>query len=135
MPLYAGASGKVLLAFGPEELSERIIRSKKLKAITASTITDPDVLEREIISIKEKGYAISKGENVTGANAIAAPVMDYNQKLIGAIGIAAPTNRLNDENIEARVELVKATAIQMSKKFGYISNTKKIWGKGKIKNS
>lgn len=119
MPLHAGASGKVLLAYGPPELVASIKDSSKLNAITPTTITCPDALLKEMADVRKNGYAISKGENVADANAIAAPVMEFNQKLIGAIGIAAPINRLNDENMTTRVEIVKEVADKLSRKFGY----------------
>ena len=62
MPLHAGASGKVLLAFGPIEVLEKIKACNKLDAITPNTITDMDTLLTELFSIRKNGYAISRGE-------------------------------------------------------------------------
>lgn len=118
MPLHAGASGKVLLAYGPTELLNDILGTGHLDAITQYTITNPEILRQEIKAIREKGYALSKAENVPDANAIAVPVLGHKRKLIGALGIAGPVHRLNDQNFIDRAKIVMAAAANLSRQFG-----------------
>lgn len=121
MPLYAGASGKVLLAYGPPELMESILQTCSLKAITPKSITDVNKFRQEIKEVRERGYAVSKGENVPDAYAISAPVLGHEGKLIGALGIAAPFSRLNDGNVRDRIGVVLSSASQLSRSFGGIN--------------
>ena len=118
LPIHAGASAKIMLAFGPEELLEKKLANGTLPKITSHTITDPNQLKEEIEKVRKQGYAISKGENIIDANAIAAPVFDFNQELIGAIGIAAPSHRLKDSQIKDRLKIILRAAEEVSAKFG-----------------
>jgi len=120
MPLHAGASGKVLLAYGPAELLSDILSTEQLSAITVHTITDPEILRQEIEAVRKRGYALSKSENVPDANAIAAPVIDHSGKLVGSLGIAAPVHRLNDQNFVERAKIVMDASAGLSRQFGCV---------------
>ena len=109
LPIAIGASGKILLAFGIPGVLENI---------PAHEIADRQMLDREIKRIRINGYAVSKGENVPDAHAIAAPVFDNNKRLIGALGIAGPASRLDDVQIKKRVNVVVAAADYLCKRFG-----------------
>lgn len=124
MPLHAGASGKVLLAYGPSQMRASILSNGPLPAVTPRSITDPDLFRRELEDVRRRGYAVSRGENVPDAYAIAAPVFDHGGQLVGALGIAAPLQRLNDENIEERAGLVLAAASRLSRRFGSDAGTR-----------
>jgi len=117
-PLHAGASGKVLLAFGDPEILRKILQSKILPSITEHTITDPDTLAEELETIKERGYAVSKGENIPDAYAIATPVFDYENRLVGAVSIAGPAGRLAEDEVQSRIELVRHASRVLSQRYG-----------------
>jgi len=110
MPLYAGASGKVFLAFLPNEKSEKILETMKIESLTPQTIVNKEDLRRDLTQIRECGYSVSRGERVEGAYSVSAPLFDFRNRVIGAISISGPTNRFSDENITRYAELlVKAT--------------------------
>lgn len=88
-PLHAGASGKVLLAFGPEELRREILGGP-LEKFTPFTLSEPCQLESELKTIRKKGYAISIEELDPGAAAIAVPLLDMQGDLIAGVSIAGP---------------------------------------------
>jgi len=94
LELYAGAGGKVLLAFAPEEFCNRILR-RKLVRITPSTIVTREQLEKEFATIRKLGYAVSMGELVPDVAGLAAPVFDHDGKACGAITISGPTQRFS----------------------------------------
>jgi DNA-binding IclR family transcriptional regulator len=117
-PIHAGASGKVLIAFGPEDLLQRLSGQQRLDRITARTITDPEELAKAVAIIRKQGYAVSKGENLPDAHAIAAPVFDFDRKLVGALGIAGPSSRFNDAQIKTRLKIILEAAQELCEKFG-----------------
>jgi IclR family acetate operon transcriptional repressor len=88
-PLNAGASGKAILAFLPDDEIERILATSPLEAFTDRTITKRTELMHEIARIRAQGYATSAGERVVGGCAIAAPVTDAGGEVIGALAISA----------------------------------------------
>jgi DNA-binding IclR family transcriptional regulator len=63
-PLHAGASGKVLLAYLPDEERKRILSQISLERFTPRTVTDPEELEWDLERIRKRGYAVSKGESL-----------------------------------------------------------------------
>lgn len=85
-PLTAGAAGKAILAFTrPTELAE---------LTSADKITDLDGFRETLICIREQGFAISDGETIPGARAVAAPVLDGSGHATAAINITGPAARL-----------------------------------------
>lgn len=108
LPLNAGASAKVLIAFSTPEV---------LKRILPTLSGDPDAFIKEIERTRTRGYGVSQGENIPDAHAIAAPVFDYRKKLIGALGIAGPSSRFNDAETEIRVKVVVEAAQLLSARF------------------
>jgi IclR family transcriptional regulator, KDG regulon repressor len=124
-PIHAGASGKVLLAWGDPDRLQTVITNKLLRPITRQTITNPGKLKNEINKVRAQGYAISKGENIPDSHAIAAPVFNYENRLVGAIGIAGPANRLVESQITGRIQLVIEASQMLSKRYGTIATDAK----------
>jgi len=94
MELYAGAAGKVLLAFAPPDIQAEILSKKFLKRLTSRTITDPDKLAKELGEIRRKGYACSGGERVSDVWSVAAPVFDHTKQICCSIGVTGPLFRI-----------------------------------------
>jgi len=119
MPLYAGSSGKVFLAFLPPEKREEFLETKRLERLTSQTIMDIDALSKELVQIRKTGYAISHGERVEGASSVSAPIFNFRNQIIGAISISGPTTRFSEDRIKEFIDpLVKATQ-QISQAMGY----------------
>jgi len=109
-PLHAGASGKVLLAYLPAGDQERIINSQELTRFTKTTITDPKRLREELRRIRAQGYAESDGEVTEGTYGIGAPILGRGGRIIAALSISAPKQRLQGEKKEKIVNAVVGTA-------------------------
>jgi IclR family acetate operon transcriptional repressor len=94
-PLHWTGFGKAILANLPEaELSAYLNQNTELVAATNRTLTSPDLLTEELKRIKAQGIAMSIGERVEGAVAIAAAIVNENKQPVGAIGLALPETRL-----------------------------------------
>jgi DNA-binding IclR family transcriptional regulator len=118
MPLYAGAAGKVLLAFGSDDTRRKIFSKSSLPQLTNKTITDKKHLAKELDAIKKNGYALSHSERIAGATSVAAPVFDYHGNLSGAICIAGPTQRFDNDSIDDKIEKVISAAENLTHKIG-----------------
>src|SRR5262249_7314820 len=57
VPAHCSASGKLLMAYAPDAISERFLKSAPFKALTKSTITSAKVMERELETIRRRGYS------------------------------------------------------------------------------
>lgn len=118
-PLHAGASGKILLAYAPDEVREAVLGSS-LERFTANTIVQRSKLIQEISRIKEKGYSVSIGETSAGAVAVAAAVFDAHGEMLAALSIAGPESRLNGPQLQFVIDLVVAEARSLSASMGFV---------------
>ncbi len=110
MDLHASAAGRILLAFGPEELTEKILSQPKFEKFTSQTINTHKKLEEELSVIRSKGYAINRGERELEVAAIAAPIFDYQNKVESALAIVGPVQRFSVDREEEILEnLFEAT--------------------------
>lgn len=107
MPLHCGATRKVLLAFSDEEFIRQYIR-QPLKSYTPSSITNPKQLLKELETIRNNGYSVSRGERWPEAVGIGAPICGLDGTVLAAIGIVGPAQRLSEEAIEKYIPIVIA---------------------------
>jgi len=119
IPLYVGSAGKVFLAFMPENRREMILEDIDLAPMTERTITDVDVLRANLGQIREKGYAVSRGEWIIDASGTAAPIFDQRGQITAAISISGPGQRFTDEKINEMADLLVEEAAQISFALGY----------------
>ena len=82
IPLYAGATGKVLLAFCPEDERERFLKEELPKTVDVSR------LRHELDDIRRKGYAYSREEWMEHAGDISVPVFDKRGNFVAQLGLA-----------------------------------------------
>ena len=118
-PLHCTALGKVLLAYLPEGERKKILDKIELPRLTENTITDKIELEKELNKVKEQGFTLDIGENEKDVRCIAAPIIDYQGKVIAAISISCPAFRIN-ENIQNNFKkALIETSKKVSKRLGY----------------
>jgi IclR family transcriptional regulator, acetate operon repressor len=89
VPPHCSALGKVMYAFDALKRP-----SGPLEARTAHTVTDVRALDRQLETIREQGYAVTRGEVEDGLDALAAPVRDPHGRVIAAISVSGPAFRL-----------------------------------------
>ncbi len=118
MPLYAGASGKVFLAFLPPQKRDDVLKDMRLERLTSTTIVDTEDLRKELILIRKLGYAISHGERVEGVSSLSAPLFNFRNQVIGAISISGPSLRLSEEKITEFIEPIISATDQISRAMG-----------------
>lgn len=95
--LHSSAGGKAILAHLPEQRVEEIIAKWGLPAFSEETITDRDALFAEFEAIREEGVAYNRGEYLPGISAIGAPILDNDGTVYGAVSVAGPHHRLENE--------------------------------------
>lgn len=90
LPLHSGASGLAILASLSTDVQDEVVDGRPLPAVTDRTIVDVEHLRERLDEIRNRGYALSKGERIRGALAVAAPVFGRGSSVIGSIGITMP---------------------------------------------
>jgi IclR family acetate operon transcriptional repressor len=121
VPIHAGASGKVLLAFSPEEFVEEVIVVSGLKPVNEQfpSVTDPAKLRRLLRDIRKQGYYFSVGDVVLGSAAVAAPIFNAENQVIGCVVIRGPSVRLTRERLVELAPLARAGADDISHALGW----------------
>ena len=117
-PLYAGASGRAIIAFFDDARLDDYLARTPLKALTADTIIDGDRLRRELAKVRSNGYAASLGERDPWAAAIAAPVFARGEQVIGSLSVCGPRGRVGEAEIRNYGAAVSEAAARLSSQLG-----------------
>ncbi len=118
LPAHATASGKLFLAYLPENELDEIL-SQPMKAFTEKTVTTPDELRRQLNEIRRQGFAIDYEEFEHGVCAVAAPIFNRGGKVIAAIGGPSPISRMTPDRIARIAEAFKEAGKGISQRMGY----------------
>jgi DNA-binding IclR family transcriptional regulator len=116
--LNAGASGKVILAFLPPEEIDAVIARHGLPGATGRTVTERARLERELQTIRAKGYAFSRGERLQGAVGVGAPIFEAGDQVFGSLVITTPEQRFRMADLESFAQAVRRQAGVLSELLG-----------------
>jgi DNA-binding IclR family transcriptional regulator len=113
MSLHATSTGKVLLAWSPEEETAGLL-PRRLQGFTDTTITDRSALRKELALTRERGYATCFGEFDPSAWGVSAPVLDHTGKLLAVLSIWGPHDRVDDQRFPALGATVMEAALWLS---------------------
>ena len=113
-PAHCTALGKIILAaLRPDQL-KRFLERVELTPSTKKSITDPNVLLREIAEVRRSAVAIDDGEFNAEVRCMAVPVYNFTGDVVGALGISGPIWRMTDQVMSARAKIMKAAANRLS---------------------
>jgi DNA-binding IclR family transcriptional regulator len=110
LPLWAGASSKVLLRDAPESLLQRIALSSPYGEGHVKR------LQEWIQDTAHQGWAVSHGEREDGLSAVAVPVLGRSGRVVAALSLSGPTVRFRDDVVEQFAGDLRQTATQMSER-------------------
>jgi DNA-binding IclR family transcriptional regulator len=118
-PLYAGAPGKILLAFLPDLEIERVLDTVPLRRFTPRTPATPARIWTELRKVRRQGTATALGEIVEGSATIAAPVRDGSGAVLAALSISGPAFRFTEARRRAALPVLRRTAEELSRALGH----------------
>jgi IclR family transcriptional regulator, acetate operon repressor len=98
---HCTAAGKVLLAHGVLPLPGGPWRRR-----TPHSPADRAGLERELVQVRRRGWAVSVDELEIGLAGVAAPIRGVDGAVLGAVSVSGPTARIADRGITALAELL-----------------------------
>ena len=94
LPAFCTALGKTLLCHRPEAEVAAWAAAQKFPSMTPRTITSARRLLKELRDTRARGYALDEEEHELGVRCVAAPVRNHEGKVIAAISVAGPTERM-----------------------------------------
>jgi DNA-binding IclR family transcriptional regulator len=74
---------------------------------------------RRVAQVRSRGYAVDRSEYVHGVCGVAAPIMDWQGNVVGAIAISGPADRFGSSRISGLGTLVKKAGADISANLGY----------------
>ncbi len=115
IPLHATSQGKVILAFLPPGVGERIIDQLELPRYTPGTLTTAVELHEAMYDVRRDGYALNLEERELGVRSVAAPVLDPAGNVVAAVCVGGPIFRVSEEDLRGKfADLVCETAEAIS---------------------
>ncbi|MCU1439192.1 MAG: transcriptional regulator, IclR family [Rhodoglobus sp.] len=113
LPASATSLGKALLA-ERDEVGRLEHMSTPLPRLTSKTITDPEVLRKDLDDTVERGYAVDIEENTTGLKCFGF-ALHYANPPIDAISCSVPIARLTEERQAHIIDAMSATVAKIER--------------------
>jgi DNA-binding IclR family transcriptional regulator len=119
----AGAHGKAITAFMPQEEQKKILKKERLFFHGDASRLDRTRLMAELEECRAKGFAFDIGELNPGINAIASPVFNSKDELMGSLFIIGT---FQETQVDEYGKMVYENARQVSRMLG--ARTDKVYG-------
>ncbi|MFD9945332.1 IclR family transcriptional regulator [Nonomuraea sp. NPDC059023] len=114
LPLNAGASALVLLAWSPAAEAEALLRATPLHSFTPATLTDVDQIMARLKQIRADGYSVSRSELDHDVLGVGAPIFGEGNKVVAAVSVAAVSSRTSQVAERAIIQSVQTAAQEIS---------------------
>jgi IclR family KDG regulon transcriptional repressor len=112
--LYCTGAGKVFLAHMSEKEFNTYTNGLVMLPKTPKTLSNKEDLTKEIEQIRRNGVAFDDEENELGLRSVAAPIKDWEGRVIAAISIIGITARINKSRLQELAPIVKDYALRIS---------------------
>jgi DNA-binding IclR family transcriptional regulator len=119
LSIFAGAAGKVCLAFQDREATERLVRSHELPRFTPRSIVDPDAYMSALSKVREEGVAFDIEEYIPNVRAVAAPLFfrkGRRMRLVGGIWIVGLASSMTETKMSQLGALAKTVCASASER-------------------
>ena len=108
------------MAYLPDSEVNRLLKKTPLKPLTKRSLTDEKKFIKRLRKIREQGFFVDRGEALDGVTGAAAPIRDYTEKVIAAVGVAIISSSLDSKEIKKMIKDSCETANKISEEMGYI---------------
>jgi DNA-binding IclR family transcriptional regulator len=98
LPLHATSTGKVFLAWLPEDERDAVLPSV-LERYTDQTVTDRGRLFESLAAVRRDGYGICIGEFEEFSNGVSAAVLDHRARPTVILNIWGPSQRVTERRL------------------------------------
>jgi IclR family KDG regulon transcriptional repressor len=122
IPLFCTCLGKIILADMSEDELNGYFKNNTLTQRTPKTIVDAETLKKQLITIRQEGIAFDDEEYAVGVRGIAAGIKNSERKIVGSVGILAPSARQSRRKMLEFSMILKEYANNISGQLGYLNN-------------
>ncbi len=113
LPLWAGPSGKAILAYLPEGEAQPILEWAVREGQNATRIRE------QLDQVRILGYLETVSDRIPGVTALSVPVFDAGG-VVAALSISGPSDRLTAAALEVIAPTVVAECASLSRTLGFI---------------
>ena len=106
---------RVLLAYQPPEWIERYLRDTRFTEYTEATIASKNAIRAALERVRKDGYGISRGEYVSDAGGVAAPVFSPEGTIEAVIFSYVPLVRFGPKQTAKQVSSIAKAARSLSR--------------------
>ncbi len=104
----------IALAARPQMEARAAVRKIQKELRKGEAFVDRQLTQ--LTDIRKDGFALSLGEWVTGVNAVAVPVWDMSQNLIGVMSCFGPVDRVPESNLKRIQKILSLGAQELSRR-------------------
>jgi DNA-binding IclR family transcriptional regulator len=121
-PMHSTGVGKLMLTKYSTEKLNQLAEAKGLSVLTPHTLTSIQDLMRELNIVQKQGYAMDDEECVLGARCVAAPIYDFENRIVAAISVSGPVSRITRKRVSELAPMVIEAANKVSEMMAYKGN-------------
>jgi IclR family KDG regulon transcriptional repressor len=120
-PFHCTSLGKAIVAnIDDEQLRDQLFANIEFgEGRTPRSITSLSRLKRDLLHIRERGFALDEGEAVTGVRCLGAAIFGADGKTVGGLSISGPMVRVTKDRLPLFSEEICEAARQISSRLGY----------------
>lgn len=108
---YCSGIGKMLLSSLDKKKLEAYLSNGPFVALTSRTLTEPNVLRRELVQISHSRFSIDDGEVFDGLKCLAMPVFGFDGHAIAAVSVSGSIDELDKWGCNGQNALVKCVRL------------------------
>jgi DNA-binding IclR family transcriptional regulator len=113
LSIFAGAAGKVCLAFQDRKSAELLVKAHNLPRFTPRSIVEPVAYLSALSEVRRAGVAFDVEEYIPDVRAVAAPLFLHKSRrsrLVGGIWIVGLSSSMTEAKMSRLGEIAKASA-------------------------
>ncbi|MFC6355387.1 IclR family transcriptional regulator [Luethyella okanaganae] len=109
LPLYAGAAGRLLLAYAAD--ADAYLENAPFEQLTPSTLTSAEELRRDIAETLEQGFTVSDEDATVGIGALGMPILEPSGTARACVSIGGLAEDIRTRRAEFLSALGTAAAV------------------------
>ncbi|WP_345525465.1 IclR family transcriptional regulator [Nocardioides endophyticus] len=115
LPLHCSGVGKVLLSHAGRQMIDDVL-SRKLRRHTDNTVTDAQLLRRQLEESRRTGFALVRGELTDGADSIATRIMNHEGRVVAALSVVVRAGSVQPHGV---LPSVITSGLGLSRRLGW----------------
>lgn len=119
LPLYCTSSGKIFLSQMDPATLNRVLKIKGMLPRTRNTITDLNLMKKEMAIIKRDCIAFDDEEYELGIRSIATEIKGREGNVIAAFAVVGPSIRISLQRMKELTPILKTYSAEISRVLGY----------------